>query len=183
MAKESKSIPIDFSGVEKEIKKGGGQRTHVPEGDYLVKIVEHEMFKPEGSKKSTGIRWKFQIVEPKKYKGKTLGGFTSMKTEALWSLRNLIHAALGKNVAGKSVNFNPTSVYGKIVGAVVEDNEYTKDGKVRITSQVSTCFPKDEYTEAEDEDDDDETEDDEDEETEVEEEDDEELDEVEVEDL
>lgn len=173
----SKALKVDFGDVDKEIRKGGGGGKHIPEGDYLVKIVDADVRKSERTN-STYISWKFQVVEPAEHKGVTLYGTTSLKREALWSLRNLIHAATGKNVAGKAVNFDPANLFGKIVGASVEDNEYTKDGKTKITSQVSTCFPKDDFAKEET----DEDEDDDEEETEETEED-EELDEVEVEDI
>lgn len=171
-------MKVDFSGVDKEIRKGGGGGKHIPEGDYLVKIVDAELRTSE-KKGSRYISWKFQVVDGE-HKGTTLFGTTSLKPEALWSLRNLIHAATGKNVAGKAVNFDPSNLFGKIVGATVEDNEYEKNGKTKITSQVSTCFPKDEYNKSDDEDEDEE---DEDEEEEEEEEDEDDLEDVEVEDI
>ena len=66
-------------------------------------------------------------VKPTQFKGQILYGYTSLKKEALWSLRNLINAALGKNVAGRSVNFDPEQLEGKIVGAAVEDRETGED--------------------------------------------------------
>lgn len=170
-------LRVDFGDVEKEIRKGGGRSKHVPEGDYLVKIVEADVRKSE----RTGgryISWRTQVVDGE-HKGTTLYGTTSLKKEALWSLRNLIHAVTGKNVAGRAVNFDPENLYGKIVGASVEDNEYTRNGQTKITSQISTFFPRDEYEAAEDEDED-EDEEDEEEEDEDEEED---LEEVDVEDI
>lgn len=173
----AKKVKIDFTGVDKEIKRGSS-RVKVPEGDYVVKIIDHEVQKTASSK---GFRWKCQIISPAKYKGKTLTGYTSLKPEALWSLRNLIHAALGKNVAGKAVEFDPSNLYGKVVGAAVEDNEYTKDGKTRITSQISTFFPKDEVAESEDDEDEDDDDEEEDSDTEDDdEEEDEDLEDVEV---
>jgi TATA-binding protein-associated factor Taf7 len=174
----AKSLKIDFSGVSKDIKRGAG-RVRVPEGDYVVKIIDHSLVKDNDTNRTKGIRWNTAIVSPEKYKGKKLSGFTSLKPEALWSLRNLIHAALGSNVAGKAVNFDPSKVYGKEVGAAVEDNEYTRDGKTVITSQVNTFFSKDEVQESEEDEDEDEEEDEEEEE----EEEDDDLEEVEVEDL
>jgi hypothetical protein len=176
----AKSLKIDFSGVPKDIKRGSG-RTRVPEGDYVVKIVDSDLVKDSDTNRTKGIRWNTTIVSPEKYKGKKLGGFTSLKPEALWSLRNLIHAALGRNVAGKALNFDPAKVYGKIVGAAVEDNEYTKGGKTVISSQINTFFPKDEVSSAEDEDED--AEEDEDEVEEEDEDEEEDLEDVEVEDL
>jgi hypothetical protein len=172
----AKKIQIDFGGVEKEIKKGG-RAAHVPEGDYLAKAVKAELRKSE---KSGGryFSWRVQIVKPEKYKGKTLYVNTSLKPDALWNLRNLIHAALGKNVAGKALNFDPEKVYGKVMGVTVEDDEY----KEKMRSQIVDFFPADDFKGEDNEDDDDDE--DEDEEEEVEDEDEEEdLDDVDVDEL
>ena len=172
---------LDFTGTDKEIKRGGGGGRHIPPGEYKVKIIEGEYFKGDRDKGSSpGYRWLCQVVEGK-YKGTKLRGFTSLKPEALWSLRNLIHAATGKNVAGKTVSFDPDSLEGKIVGAEVEDNEYKKGNKTKLTSQINTFFPKDEVNASdddEDEDDDEEEEEDEDEDDE-----DDDLEDVEVEEI
>lgn len=172
-------MKVDFSGVDKEIKRGGGRSKHIPEGDYLVKIIDGEVLKSERTN-STYIKWKAQ-VQAGEHKGVTLYGSTSLKPDALWSLRNLIHAATGKNVAGKAVNFDPSNIFGKVVGAAVEDNEYSKDGKKRITSQINTFFAREEIQSSGD--DEDEDEEDEDVEEEDEDEEDEDLEDVEVEDI
>lgn len=185
MAKGSKKVKqINFSGVDKEIKKGGGGGKRIPEGDYVAKIIDGEFHHNEDSG-SNGIKWEFQIVEGP-HKGVKLRGYTSLKPEALWSLRNLIHAATGKNVAGKAINLDIDKLIGKKVGVAVEDNEYTSgEGakkKTKVTSQVNTAFPADEVGDSDDEEeDDDETEEEEDDEEEDEEDDD--LEDVEVEDL
>src|SRR6266516_5795127 len=116
-------LKVDFSGVDKEIRRGGGA-AHVPEGDYLLKIVSHEVRKSESSG-ARYINWRFTITSPKEHKGKTIYDNTSLKPAALWNLRNLIHAATGKNVAGRVVDFNPANLEGKIVAGTTEDNEYT----------------------------------------------------------
>jgi len=176
----AKKVKIDFSGVDKEIRSGG-RAAHVPEGDYLAKPENAELRKSE----RTGGRyfsWRFQLLEPKKYKGKTLYDRTSLKPDALWNLRNLIHAATGKNIAGKVLNFDPEAVYGKPVTITVEDDEY--EGKIR--SQIVDYQPADKFEENGDEDeDDDEDGDDEEEEEDDEEEDeeDEDLEDVDVEEL
>lgn len=178
---------LDFTGVEKEVKRGGGGGKHIPEGDYVVKIIEAEFHKGDkGQGKANGYKWVFQVASGE-HKGTKLRGYTSLKPEALWSLRNLIFAATGKNVAGKSVNFDPENLIGKLVGAEVVDNEYTSgtgdNKKTKITSQVNTCFPKEEVSSSDNDEDED---DDEDEETTEDEDDDEEdddLEEVEVDDI
>lgn len=165
---------VDFGEVPEEIRKGKRSR-HVPEGDYLLKIIEGSW---EEGEKADYISWQFQIVQPKKYKGVTVYDNTSLSKKALWNLRNLIFAAKGKNVAGKSVNFDPETLFGSIIGATIADDEYKKDGNSTIRSRPVDYFPKDKYEESEDEEEDD------DDETEVEEEDeDEELEDVDVEDL
>jgi hypothetical protein len=169
-----KKLKIDATDVSSDIRKGGGRGTHVPEGEYKVKINNNEV-KTTKDQSGRYIRWECIIIEPAKYKGKTLYGNTSLKKDALWSLRNLIHAAKGSNIAGKVVNFDPDTLTGKVVGASVSDNEYEKDGKTIITSQIDSFFPKEEINAA-DEDDDEEDEDTEDDDTEDDD------DEVEVED-
>ena len=176
----AKKMRIDFGGVDSEIRRGSS-RVRVPEGDYAVKIIDHNLVKDGDTGRTKGISWNVQITDGK-YKGKKLRGFTSLKPEALWSLRNLIHAAVGKNVAGKAVNFDPAVIYGKIVGAAVVDNEFTRNGKTIITSECNTFFPADEVGDVdEDEDEDEDVEEDEDSDSEEEEE--EDLEEVDVDDL
>ena len=177
----AKAKKIDFGGVDKDIRSGGGA-AHLPEGDYLAKIVSSE---DQKSSENTGskryIRWLFTIVKPVEYKGKKVYMNTFLTPESLWNLRNLIHAATGKNVAGKAVTFNPANLEGKIVAVTLEDNEYTKDGKTKITSQVADVRPKDEL-EADDEEDESDEEEEVDEEEESEEED-EELEDVDTDDI
>ena len=167
----AKKMRIDFGGVDPEIRRGSS-RVRIPEGDYEVKIIDHSLIKDSDTNRTKGISWNVQITKGKN-KGKKLRGFTSLKPEALWSLRNLIHAALGKNVAGKAVNFDPAMVYGKIVGAAVVDNEFTRNGKVRITSEVNTFFPSDEVGDVDEDEED----------VEEEEEEEEDLEDVDVDDL
>lgn len=167
----TKAIKVNFEGVDPEIRKGSGKAKHIPEGDYAGKVVEGDVRDSKAG--SRYISWKFQVTKGE-HKGATVYGSTSLKPEALWSLRNLIHAATGKNVAGKAINVDLEKLYGKEVGMAVEDNEYTKDGITKITSQVSTCFPIAELGDSDEE---------EEEVEETEEEEDEELEDVDVEDL
>jgi hypothetical protein len=179
-----KRIRIDFTGVEKEIRSGS-RAARVPEGDYLVKPMSAEMRKSE----NTGgryLNWRFQIVQPTKYKGKTLYDRTSLKPGALWNLRNLIFSATGKNIAGKVLNFDPEQVYGKVLMVTVEDDEYNN----QVRSQIVDYQQRKHYTAQEDAAEEDaaeeEDEDEDSEEEEYEEEDEEEdddLDNVDVEEL
>ena len=167
---------VDMSGVETELREGRRRSKRVPEGEYLLKIVEGQW--QEGDQYDY-LNWRFQIVkgvEGKKHAGGTVYTITSLSPKSLWNLRNLIYAAKGRNMAGKAFNFDPESLAGLVVGATVEDDEYTKDGTTTIRSRPVDFYPKEKYEEATTEEEED---DDEDEETEVEEED-EDLEDVDV---
>lgn len=177
----AKKVRIDFSGVAKEIRSGG-RAARVPEGDYLVKPINAELRRSDKSG-SKYFSWRFQIVAPAKYKGKTLYDRTSLNPQALWNLRNLIHAAVGKNVGGKILNFDPEVVYNKVLMVTVEDDEY--EGNIR--SSIVDYQPRDKYAAdgaSDEEEDEEEDYDEEEEEEETEEEDEEEdLEDVDVEEL
>jgi hypothetical protein len=166
---------INFKGVDKEIRSGG-RSFRFPEGDFLFKVIKHEARKNESSG-ARGISWQMQCVSPK-YKGKTLYHYTSLKPEALWNLRNLVFACTGRNVAGKVLDFDPTSIYGKIFAGTTEDDSYIRDEgganeKEVIKSVLADIRPKSQLEGAsddEDEDEDDDEVEDEDDEEDVEDE-------------
>jgi len=171
-----KKVRVNFGGVEQEIRKHTQRAALVPDGDYLFKILD-AAYRENEDTGSRGINVRAQIVKPTKYKGKVQYGYCSLKKEALWNFRNLINAALGKNVAGKTVDVDLDLFRDKVVGGVVEQEEYEK----KLRSRVSTWFPKSEFEESDDDDEEDddleedeEYEDDEDEEEDEEEDDDEE---------
>ena len=138
---------VDFSGVDPEIRSGG-RGVRLPEDDYLFKIVKGEKRKSE---KSQAYYFNWQLTVAKgEFKGKSVYMNTSLKPDALWNLRNLIHAATGKNVAGKSVAFDPAIIEGKIIaGTVVDGEPFGDEGKIK--SEVVDVRPKDEL-EADDDD-------------------------------
>ena len=192
-SKGRKTYKIDATGVEKERRKRGKR---IPEGDYLCKITKHIRKKKEGGS-SYYFSWTFQIIRNAagglKQAGVPLYYITSLKPEALFNLRNLILAASDgkRNIAGKTINFDPTTLYGKEIGVTVEDEEY--EGKMR--SRAVDVMPpseieedeEDEEDEDEDEEDDDDSEDEEDDDEEEDDEEDEdeedELDDVDEEDV
>jgi hypothetical protein len=187
---KKKAMVVDFGGVPEERR----QRTRrIPEGEYKAKIVSwKKKYKDDDKTNVPYISWMIQITEGK-HKGVPFYENTSLKTDSLFNLRNLIFAATDgkKNVAGKKVNFDPDSLVGAKIGIIVEDEEYdgkmrSKIGDVRPLSEMEEDDEEDDDTDTEDEDDSDseeEEEDDEDEEEADEEDDDEDLDEVEVEDI
>ena len=170
-----KKIRVDFGGVEQEIRKHTQKAALVPDGDYLFKILDAS-FRENEETGSRGINIRASIVKPTKYNGKVQYGYCSLKKEALLNFRNLINAALGRNVAGKTLDIDLDRFRDKVVGGVVEQEEYQN----KLRSRISTWFPKDEFEESDDdEDDEDEEEEEEDEEDEEEDEDEEEEDEEE----
>jgi hypothetical protein len=169
-----KKIRVDFGGVEQEIRKHTQRAALVPDGDYLFKILDASYRENEDTG-SRGINIRAQVVKPTKYKGKVQYGYCSLKKEALWNFRNLINAALGRNVAGKTLDIDLERFRDKVVGGVVEQEEYQN----KLRSRVSTWFPKDEFEESEDDEDDDDDEDEEEEEYEDEEDEEEDEDEEE----
>ena len=192
MAKEarrsSKTVRLDFSGVPKERRQ---RFRRIPEGEYQAKIMSvRKKWKDNDKSNAPYFAWTLQITEGK-YKGTPFIENTSLKKEALFNLRNLIFACTDgkKNVAGRNaVDFNPDSLIGKVVGIVVEDEEW--DNKMRST--IGSIIPlaelseEDEDEESEEDEDEDEEEVDEDEEEDGEEDEDEEeedLDEVDVEEI
>lgn len=172
-----KKIRVNFGGVESEIRKHTQKAALIPDGDYLFKILNADYRENEDTG-SRGVNIRAQVVKPKKYAGKVQYGYCSLKKEALWNFRNLINAALGKNVAGRTVDVDLDRFRDKVVGGVVEQEEYQN----KLRSRVSTWFPKEEYEESEEEDEDEEDEDEYEEEEDVEEEDEDEEEEDEEED-
>lgn len=169
MAKKEK---IDFSGVSKEI---GARGRHIPPGDYECKIVAvTKKWKDDDRTNVPYFNWKMEVAKGQE-KGAPLYYTTSLKVEALWNLRNLIYAVTKKNVAGKSLSFDPETLIGKRVGVTVEDDEY-KDKLVSRAVDVFNLEERAEESEDEDEDDEDEEEEDSDEE-------DEDLDEVDLDEI
>jgi hypothetical protein len=166
------TLRIDFRGVDKEIRSSG-RAAHIPEGDYLFKVVDSEIRTSDRSN-SKYISWKMSCVSPK-YKGKTIYFITSLKPNALWNLRNLIHACIGKNVAGSVANFKPKTLHGKVFAGTTEDDSYMRnaggdDEREVIRSVLADVRPRDELVPSEeDEDEEDEEEYEEEEEDEDEE--------------
>jgi hypothetical protein len=177
----SETLRIDFSGVDKEIRSGG-RAAHIPEGDYLFKVVSHELRKSERSG-SRYISWQVQCMS-KPYAGKTIYHITSLKHEALWNLRNLIFACTGKNFGGKVANFAPRTIYGKVFAGTTEDDTYIKNEGNENEREVMRSILADIRPKAElkgsDEDEDEDTEDEEEYEDEEAEDEDEDEDEDEV---
>jgi hypothetical protein len=151
------SISVNFSNVED--RREGGKAFHGPEGDYLLKVVGCVKKAKKDDENSFYLSWKLEPNTPSQYKGK---GFvyhnTSLKEEALWSLRNFLED-MGIKVPKSTVKIPVAEIIkkGMIIGATLGDDEY--NGKVK--SQIVATFKKSEYegtTEADEAEEDDEEE-------------------------
>lgn len=140
-------LSIDFSNVE---ERRGGKAAHVPEGDYLLKVVDYEIKTKQGES-SKYISWRSEIVEPSKYK--TAGSIwhvTSLKPENLWSLRNFLED-LGITVPKSMVDVPLAAIKKKqlVFGATLEDDTYEKDSggttKTIVKSKIAATFKKDAF--------------------------------------
>lgn len=148
---------IDFSGVETEIRRREGNRRVKP-GDYEFKITKVEKrYKDDDKSNPPYFSWRLTGTKGA-VKGASYFFVTTLRTEALFNLRNIINAATGKNVAGRAVKFDPETLIGKIIGGAVDDEEY--DGKIR--SRVVHVMPVKEIQESDDDEDDDDDEEEED---------------------
>lgn len=155
---------VDFGAIE----DGGGARVRVPEGDYRVKF---KGVKYETSQKGNPMFvWTIVGVEGK-LKGKELKEYTALTAKALWKLRDMLEAVVGKAPGGKVntrklLDYCKKNVIGQEAGVTLEDDEYVDDkGKSHISSKIKDYISLDDLSgEAPEDDDDieDETEEDED---------------------
>jgi hypothetical protein len=178
---KGEGVVVDFGDTESRGGAKGSRSSHVPEGDYAVKVKDAKLDK-SSDKETPGIFVTYVITEPKKYKGKTLRDRLWLSDKALWRIRQTWEA-LGVQVPSKKVKLDPKKIVGKTCAVTVEDEEY--EGKVR--SNVVDTFLLSEYEELQESDDeeldeDEEVEDDEEEEEDDEDEEDEDEDEEEEED-
>lgn len=116
--KKSKSIKVDFTGVESRVGS-------IPAGEYVVKVVKVES--TESSNDNDMLKWHVEISEGK-FKGKKLIFNTVLIPEALWNLRNLLEA-MGVDVPDDELDIDLEEMEGQQFVAHVEDREY--QGKTR----------------------------------------------------
>jgi hypothetical protein len=134
-------LTVDFSGVGD--RREGGKAAHVPEGDYLLKVVGVELKSKKDDETSKYLSWRFVIAKPEKHANAgSIWTNTTLKPDGLWSLRNLLDD-MGITVPKSSVALPLQTIAksGRLVGATLEDDEY--NGKVK--SQIAATFKKEQY--------------------------------------
>ena len=150
------STEVDFDDIE---DGGGGSRTHVPEGDYKAKI-KSVAFQTSQSGNPMFV-WKIVGVDGK-LKAKELTEYTALTKKALWKLRDLMEASVGKAPGGKVnirklLDYCRKNVVGKEIVVTLEDDEYVNDkGKTFVSSKIKDYTSIEDYDsdadDAEDED-------------------------------
>lgn len=136
-------LTVDFSGVEVGARGPRGDR--VPEGDYLMKVVDVQL---RENKEKTGqyLSWLLQVVEPKAYAGKHVYHRTSLKREALWNLRGFLIDLLGEDkVPQRSLDLPLTKIkqaMPRIVCTLADGEPYND----KIRSEVQGTANKSEWT-------------------------------------
>ena len=116
------SITVDFTGVE------GGMKV-IPEGDYLVEVVEVEQKQKPGSEYPY-LSWKFKVAEGEDHAGTILYYNTSFNPNSLWNLRNLLEA-LGVDVPSGPLEIDLTDLVElQVMGVSAHD---TYEGKKKST--------------------------------------------------
>jgi hypothetical protein len=134
------SITVDFTGVERG--SGGQKGAHVPEGDYIVKVMDysHRYKKEDGveQKDRPYLNWKLQIVSPEEFKGKTIYFTTSLVPESLWNLRGMLED-VGLKVPNSAVAIPLPKLIGKELGVTLADGE-PYNGSIK--SEVKATFNK-----------------------------------------
>lgn len=138
-----KVISVDFTDVT--ISGGGLRSDHIPEGDYLARVVDCQEFEVKDQKGVKRLVWSLEIVEPTKYAGKKVLNSTTLKKESLWALRAFLANMIGEERVPQSILKIPIEkivTAKKQVGVTVEDDDYNPN---KLKSKVTDTFPKSEW--------------------------------------
>ena len=127
---------VDFGAIE----DNGGGRVRVPEGNYRAKFKSVAYSTSQAG--NPMFTWVLVGTEGK-LKGKELKEYTALTAKALWKLRDMMEATIGKAPGGKVntrklLDYCKKNMIGQEVGVTLEDDEYVDDkGKSHISSKVS----------------------------------------------
>lgn len=133
MAKRVAARTLDFTNVK---ESSGINPKHKEEGEYLAKVTEVR----DDPAKDGEAMWTW-IIKPTDDASAAYPYYVKLVDNQLWKLRNLFIAA-GIPLPKKAVKIDPNKVVGKVIGIVLEDDEY--EGKMK--SVISACLPKEELS-------------------------------------
>jgi hypothetical protein len=123
----SSKISVDFSGVE----SGGGRK--VPDGEYLLKVVEVEVKDSQAGNQYLAFKYK---VANGPFAGATIWDNVSLKSTALWRLRTLLEC-FGMNPADGKMDLDLPKMVGKTVFVEVANETYQGKEKPRIANLIA----------------------------------------------
>lgn len=135
-------LTVDFTQVED--RREGGKAAHVPEGDYLLRVMGCEKKAKKDDATAFYLSWKLQIATPEKY---ATAGFvyhnTSLREASLWALRNFLED-LGIAVPKKTVEIPIAAIIAKhmVIGATLADGEPYNN---KVKSEIQATFKKEQY--------------------------------------
>lgn len=132
-ATKPRAMQVDFTGVE---GKRGGRR--IPEGDYLMEIVDWAVDHKKDDESSQFVKIFYKIQ-----KGPTDGKWEEifgLKQNQLWRLRNFLEA-LGFDIPSSRVKVPFEKLVGKKIAMTIADDTYENKTK----SQVQDWFPSKDY--------------------------------------
>ena len=123
--------PVDFSGVE----SGGGRA--LPDGEYLLKVVEVEVKDAQNGGQYLAFKYK---VANGPMSGAMVWDNTSLKPQALWRLRSLLECFNMSPSDGK-MDLDLAKMVGKTVFVEVANEEYQGKKKPRIANLIAGGAP------------------------------------------
>lgn len=127
---------LDFTNVK---DRGDYNPVHVEPGEYLMKISAVV----DSESKQGNAMWVFalsHVAPPVPTAARaTYPFYCVLDAKSLWKVRGLAISA-GYNVPKSRFSLDPNKLVGRVVGVIVEDDEY--EGKVR--SKIAQVMPPDE---------------------------------------
>lgn len=157
----TKKLRLDFSKVE---ERSGWNTKVIPDGLHAMKIVGVEV----GEAKDGVDMLTYALVpESSTYKTRRFPYYCKIQPNQLFKIRDLATAA-GVTIPKKVVNFDPSSIVGKVIAAEVSEETGQYAGRSTIDGTYDVSILDDEDAPASSEDEDEEYEGEEDEADEVE---------------
>jgi hypothetical protein len=111
------TVKVDMSDVED--RKSGSR---LEPGNYHFKCKKIPALKKTNDGSSKYINFEFHVSAPKESKGEMIYHISSLKSNALWNLRNVM-LAMGMKVPKKVLTLDLAKFKGKEFGATIDDEE------------------------------------------------------------
>ena len=126
----SDTVVTNLKGVEGRRRR----RPHIPEGNYLAKVVEAEA--GESAAGDDMVTWVFEITDGDEA-GQRFWYRNVLTTKALWNFRAVLEA-LGVKVKDSAMNIPLNRLVGRTCALEIVDGEY----KNKTISEINDVFPE-----------------------------------------